>query len=608
MDGLLKTVQDIENEDDFSFKKLFVPLTTTKAITWIVIIGFVVYANMFFNGFVWDDNTFIINNPQVHQLNILSLIGPSMFNSTEFYRPIPAVYFAFLYSLFGQQAFYYHFMQLALHVTVTCLLFLYLKYFFKSSLAFFLSLIFLVHPINVESVAYIGSTQSELYFLPGIIALLLSRKKHLTLSRFICINVLLLLSLLVKETGFLFLLLIVAERYLFKLYGIKKFLLSGAVILIIYFVLRFFVGGVSIRTVDAIPIDSLPLLQRLLHIPIIIEYYLKIFFLPIHLAVWQLWILKNISVQNFFIPLFVCLLFIAGWLFVFMKIKKVAHSQINDTILQRFYFFSFWFVIGMGILLQIVPLDMTVADRWFYFPIVGLLGIIGTCFQIFPLVSKHKVFVLICMVTILCMLSMRTFVRNMDWQNEVNLFTHDSKIEDNFELENSLAVDLASKGDYVASLKRLQRSVSLGQSETTVTNLAIMEAINHDYPAAEKYFSAAYNSQSSNSFFPHKHGTLLYTNYAKFLIFTDNSQLAEQVIRQGLNEYPPSMELWAYEAMEKYKEGEMDHAIYAANKMYSLSPNSQTFYIYSHIKNKEPFTFSVFNHTYTFRFHNRSSF
>jgi len=378
---------------NFSFKQLFVPLTTTKAITWIIVIGLILYANMLFNGFVWDDNTFIINNPQVHQLHILSLIGPSIFNSHEFYRPIDSIYFAFLYSLVGQQPFFYHFIQLSLHIIVTCLLFLYLQYFFKKPLAFSLSLIFLVHPINVESVTFIGSTQSELYFLPGIIALLLSRKKHLSGRRLLFINILLLFSILSKEPGFLFLLLIFVYRYLFKLHGLKKLLLSNAVILAIYFLLRLFVGGSTFKSIDAIPIASLPLLQRILNIPIIIVYYLKTFIFPIHLAIWQLWIIKNITIQNFFIPLFICLLFIAVWFFVFKKIQSISDPKIHETNLLQFYFFSFWFVIGMGPLLQIIPLDMTVADRWFYFPIVGLLGMTGVCFQIFPFMFKHKTLV-----------------------------------------------------------------------------------------------------------------------------------------------------------------------------------------------------------------------
>jgi protein O-mannosyl-transferase len=144
----------------------FIPLTTTKAIAIIVIIRIIVYANMLFNGFVWDDLPFIIENPEVHQLNLPALLGQNMFNSGPFYRPLPAIYFATVYSLFGANAFIFHILQLFLHLVGTCLLFIFFSRFFTHGISFFLALIFLVHPINVESVAHIGSTQSQLYFIP----------------------------------------------------------------------------------------------------------------------------------------------------------------------------------------------------------------------------------------------------------------------------------------------------------------------------------------------------------------------------------------------------------------------------------------------------------
>ena len=94
-------------ENELNFKDLFIPLTNKKAISLIVIIGSIVYFNMLFNGFVWDDKTYIlINNLQAHTLNIFSLIGNNLFNMAGFYRPIPAVYFAATFSLFGYSSFY----------------------------------------------------------------------------------------------------------------------------------------------------------------------------------------------------------------------------------------------------------------------------------------------------------------------------------------------------------------------------------------------------------------------------------------------------------------------------------------------------------------------
>jgi hypothetical protein len=92
-------------EEEFSFKNLFVPLTTKKAIVFIVIIGFIVFANMLLNGFVLDDKTFIVSNPELHFNTISSLFSSSLFNSNGRYLPITAFYDSYLQCHFSFFAF-----------------------------------------------------------------------------------------------------------------------------------------------------------------------------------------------------------------------------------------------------------------------------------------------------------------------------------------------------------------------------------------------------------------------------------------------------------------------------------------------------------------------
>lgn len=444
-----------------------------KKYLWIIaVIGLMIYFPIFFNGFVWDDLDFIINNPQVHQLNPVSLLGPNMFNGGPFYRPIPAVYFAIIYSLFGNQAFYYHALQLFLHLIGTCLVFVFFSRFFKKGISIFLALIFLVHPIQVESVAYIGSSQSELYFIPGIIALLLSQKQHLTHSRFLLIIGFLAISVFTKETGALFFLLIIASRLLYKLGKIKIFLLAGTLLMLFYFAVRLFIGGVRFEMSTDISIASISLLERLINIPAIFIYYLKTFILPISLIIWQQWFIKTINVENFVIPLLLSGLFILFlFRFAYVLYKKATQQAViplekfkNKNELKThnanlnnkwnnflsFIFFMFWFLIGMSLILQVVPLDMTVAERWFYFPIIGLLGIIGVVSQVILASYKHnKKVIVITAIIILSLLSLRTFVRTFDYKNNLTLYSHDVKEKNanNYMLINSYAYQLYLTGN-----------------------------------------------------------------------------------------------------------------------------------------------------------------
>lgn len=203
-----------QKENNYSFKNYFIPLTTTKAIHWIIVIGLIVYANMLFNSFVWDDISYILLNPDVHTLNLFYLFGNNHFNTLGQYRPIPAVYFAVLYSLFSNSTFFYHLIQLIFQLTNVILLFILFKYFFNTKLSFFLSLVFLVHPMQVESVSYISQTPSILFFSFGIAALLIYIKNKKSIRSNSIIFILLLLSVLTKESGILFL----AQLYSWKFY------------------------------------------------------------------------------------------------------------------------------------------------------------------------------------------------------------------------------------------------------------------------------------------------------------------------------------------------------------------------------------------------------
>jgi hypothetical protein len=260
-----------EKEQDVNFKSLFLPFTTKKAMIFIVIIGLAVFFNSLFNNFVLDDKTFILLNQEIHSFNLNYIFGPSLFN-TGYYRPIPALYFTIVYSLFRDSTFFYHFLQISLHIIISSLLFIFFKKVFSKKIALFLSLIFLVHPMQVDSVSYIASSGNQLFFLFGVLALLLCAKPTIDKARFIAIFSLLLLSLLARETGFLFLVIVLLYRLtLGKKRKIQLFLLGGSIISAIYLLLRFAVGHVYLTKFAFVPIARLSLIERIINIPEIIS-------------------------------------------------------------------------------------------------------------------------------------------------------------------------------------------------------------------------------------------------------------------------------------------------------------------------------------------------
>lgn len=465
---------------------IFNPITTKKAISIIVVLGFIVFGNALFNGFVWDDSIFL-NNPERFSTGILNFFTENLARSVGYYRPIYLLYFALLYKVFGSQAFFYHFFQIVLHIINAIILYLLLislfarinakteekewnnlsgsqkiKYQRKHGfvgkapnvlepkinlLSLFLSLVFLVHPINVESVVYVAAANNELFFLFGILALLVSSKEKINLKDLFLVSGLTLLSLLSKETGFVFPLMIVCFQFLYHRNRFLKFFIFELTSLAIYFFIRFAIGGVYFSkfiTILPVPISRLSFLERLVNIPQIVLYYLTTSFFPLRLAIQQQWVVTKITIQDFYLPLlldsmFFTALFICG-------VYLYNHKRKYFTV---FLFFFVWFISGLLLLVQIFPLDMTVADRFFYFPLIGLLGMlgVGVLTLLFspnkhdaPLVEhdKAKIVTALFGAIIILLLSVRTIVRNTNFHDDMTLETHDAQTYDNSTMEDYL--------------------------------------------------------------------------------------------------------------------------------------------------------------------------
>src|SRR3989338_2536278 len=142
-------MQNIHEKADVSLKNFFVPLTTTKAITFIAIIGFLIYTNSLFGAFLSDDNAQIVENVLAHSLSNLSyfFMGGTFHSGGNlliglFYRPLLITYFSLLWSIFGPHPFFFHLFQVTFHIVNALLLFRIFRHWFVLEVAFFLSLLF----------------------------------------------------------------------------------------------------------------------------------------------------------------------------------------------------------------------------------------------------------------------------------------------------------------------------------------------------------------------------------------------------------------------------------------------------------------------------------
>lgn len=564
-------------------REFFDKLTTKQAVCIIILAGFVVYINSLFNGFVWDDFGLILKNPSVQSFNLIKLFGPNPFNSGGFYRPVAAFYTALLYMVFRGNPFFYHFFQLALHITNGCILFFVFKKFFNQKISLFLSLIFLIHPIQVESVSFISSAQSVLLFVFGILALSLVSSSKPTTKSWFTITLLLLLSLLSKEIGFLFLIIIPLYCILFKKTSLWWYVSIDFVVSSIYFLFRSLAGLASVQVIPTVPIGDAAFVTRLITLPAAIFYYLKIFFYPDKLAIWQEWIVSTINFDNFYLPLMLDSFFFLSLIIFLISVHKKQKNLFNILL-----FFSIWFLVGVSFISQIFPLDMTVADRWFYFPIAGLLGIIGVAIEYFGFLSDKKRVVFFSFgVVALILLICRTFVRSLNWYDNLTLMSHDSKIISNFDIENTLGTELLKVGEFDMAISHLEKSVNLDPYDTNISNLGVAYLNAGQEQKAEMYYVKAINAKTKNTD-GHIHNRPVWLNLTYFLVSHNKVREAQAYLEKTLDDYPDDVFFLQLMAIAQERLGRHADALVTAKKAYDFSPSQDTYYIYNQILNGLP--------------------
>ena len=119
-------------------------------------------------GFVWDDDTFLTQNPLIKAADGLRRFWATA-EATD-YWPVTSTTLWVEWRLWGMHAAGYHATNLLLHIA-ECLLLWRIFSLLRIPGAYLAALIFAVHPVNVESVAWIAQRKNllaMLFFLASI--------------------------------------------------------------------------------------------------------------------------------------------------------------------------------------------------------------------------------------------------------------------------------------------------------------------------------------------------------------------------------------------------------------------------------------------------------
>jgi tetratricopeptide (TPR) repeat protein len=128
-------------------------------------VAIAVYLNTLSADFVWDDRFQIVQNPAIKDLRFVprffttgvwTLISPT--HPTNYYRPMMFVSYLITYYLFGLDPVGFHVMNVAINALVALMVYaLAFRLFRQGDIALIAGLLFAVHPIHTEAVAWVAS-------------------------------------------------------------------------------------------------------------------------------------------------------------------------------------------------------------------------------------------------------------------------------------------------------------------------------------------------------------------------------------------------------------------------------------------------------------------
>lgn len=378
-----------------------------------------------FNAWVnWDDQEYVLNNPLIQSLSF-EQIGV-IFSTLEVqgnYHPLTLISLAVDYQFSGTDPFLYHFTNLVFHLLNTGLVFGFL-YLLTGRLfvAIIAALLFGIHPMHVESVAWISERKDVLYtcfFLGGLIFYLFYLKRES--KKYMWLGLCLLsfvLSLLSKGMAVTFPLILLLIDYYENRSDYLRLVLEKAP----FFVLSLGFGILVLIAQRAgkafINVQDLALLDSLVISGYGLSLYLLKALIPFQLSAFHPYPIEPDATLPWYVYLSaVCaaMIWVVSW-------RKILRNR-------SIGFGVGFFILSLLPVLQVLPVGNTViSERYTYIAYIGLFviaGLIGN--QILTgehaVARKYQVGLRLLMGGFVLMLMLITFTRVQVWKNGETLWT-----------------------------------------------------------------------------------------------------------------------------------------------------------------------------------------
>jgi len=504
----------------------------------LILTCIIAFGRILGNDFInFDDNVYITENNYI-KAGFTSETIKWAFSAvvSSNWHPLTLLSHALDWSLFGANAAGHHLMSLLWHIGSAILLFLFL---IKTTGSLwpgaFVAALFALHPLRVESVAWVAERKDVLSMFFGMATLYAYAyyvEKPQISKYFICL-ILFVLSLMSKPMlvtlPFVFLLLdywplgrwqkalqpqlltvsndsglvkkrikqrgadstkdkIVALPLMNRAKIIRSLLWEKLPFIFLALLSCIVTIWAQSKGGAVASLDQLPLIDRMLNAIIsYVQYLMKIFW-PVNLAIFYPY--------RQFLP--------SGQVFGAVSIILAISITVIYAIKKAPFLFVGWFWY-LGTLVPVIGLmqvgKQSIADRYTYFPSIGIaIMLVWSVVYLLPKVKLRKV-IIIPAAIILAALTFLTWQQCGYWKNSIELFSHTLQVTKNNDLAHyNFGLALKDQGKMEEALNEFRKTINIkAYSADAHNNMGIiLEMHFKKYDEAIYYYRQALQIDSSN--------------------------------------------------------------------------------------------------------------
>lgn len=442
------------------------------------------------SGFVhYDDAAYVTANAHVREgLTAQAILWASTALDVGFWQPITWLSLMADYQAYRMNPGGYHWTNLLLHIANTLILFLILQRMtLKLGRSAFVAVLFAVHPLHVESVAWIAQRKDVLSTFFWMLTLLayVHYVTHPNIKRYLLVVVAFLLGLGAKPM----LVTLPITLFLLDYWPLNRFRKGSnallfweklpLMVLSFVFIVLAFITESKIGALSSLSV--FPLENRVAHALVSYVLYIKQMFCPMDLAVfyprprgWDAWQVAAAS----------CLLLAVSALALRFR-KDYPYLMVG----------WFWYLFTLVPVIGLVQIGShAIADRYTYVSLIGLFLILSWGIPDGLRMLPYRKYLLSAGALLIMGIMMHlTWKQVQVWQSPQTLFQHALSVtENNFIAHNNLGAALSREGKTTEAIDHFQRAIAIDPKYAEAYfNMGVALADLGRYEEAMSHYAAA---------------------------------------------------------------------------------------------------------------------